>query len=136
MIPRPRMLRALAVAMVMLSGCTGRTVPESDRARAPSASFTSFVNRVWRVERSSTVEPGTLYTFLSEGTLVIASPHGRPALGTWSRQGDELIMVEESLRYPVEILAATADSFSIRMRNPGEPVLITFVPAERPDSLR
>lgn len=34
-------------------------------------------------------------------------------------------MVEESIRYRVEILGLTADAFTIRSHNPGEPVDIT-----------
>jgi hypothetical protein len=36
-------------------------------------------------------------------------------------------MVEQSISYPVDILALTADSFVIRSHNPGEPVDITLV---------
>jgi hypothetical protein len=125
----------LATALTLLAGCSGKRPPEAESQATTTAAAKSFVNRVWRVAGSSSVQLGTLYTFLSEGTLVIASPHNRPAFGTWSREGEGLVMVEESLHYPVDILAATADTFAIRMHNPGEPVLITFVPAESLETL-
>ena len=36
----------------------------------------------------------TLYVFLSEGTLRIASPNTRPLLGTWKYERGEFLMVE------------------------------------------
>ena len=92
----------------------------------------SFVDKVWRVRESSAVEPGTLYVFLSEGTLVIASPHGKPALGTWKSENGNLTMVEESIPYKIDILNLTRDELRIRSHNPGEPVEITMVPADAP----
>ena len=41
-------------------------------------------------------------------------------------------MVEEGITYAVEILELTRDRFSIRMRNPGEPVEMTLEPAAAP----
>jgi hypothetical protein len=96
--------------------------------RAPRAA-PSFVNKVWSVEASNAVAKGQLYVFLSEGTLVIASSSGTPALGSWKREGDSFTMLEEGIRYPVEILELTHDRFRIRMKNPGEPVELTLVSA-------
>ena len=70
--------------------------------------------------------------FLSDGTLVMASPHGTPAFGTWRHKGDSLTITEEGLEYPVDIVELTEDVFRIRIRGPGEPVVIRFSPAERP----
>lgn len=70
-----------------------------------------------------------LYVFLSEGTLVMASPHGKPAFGTWKSEGGKLTMVEEGLPYEVDILKLDAEGFTIRSHNPGEAVTIEMVPA-------
>lgn len=91
---------------------------------------TTFVNRVWQVAESTAVARGQLYVFLSEGTLVVASTTGTPALGTWKREGDGLTMVEEGRPYRVDILALTDTEFRIRSHNPGEPVDIRLVPAD------
>ena len=90
----------------------------------------SFVNRVWRVGTSSSVAPGTLYVFLAEGTLVITSPNGKPALGTWKYESGALTMVEEGIPYKVDVLQLSKDEFKIRSHNPGKPVEITLVSAD------
>jgi hypothetical protein len=81
------------------------------------------------VEASNGVARGQLYVFLSEGTLVIASSSGTPALGSWKQEGGLFRMVEEGIAYPVEILELTQDRFRIRMKNPGEPVEMTLANA-------
>jgi hypothetical protein len=39
------------------------------------------------------------------------------------------VSVEEGIAYAVEILELTQERFIIRMRNPGEPVEMTLIPA-------
>lgn len=114
----------LVLALLLIAGCKPEPIAQAD-------TDTSFVNQVWRVSESSAVAPGTLYTFLSEGTLVIASPHARPLLGNWRYENGALTMVEESIPYAVDILEMKADRLQLRSNNPGEPVLITLVAAER-----
>jgi hypothetical protein len=133
-------LSALAI-LLMASGCapeSSNSVSEVATAVTPGSTLlpsTSpvvekprFTNKVWKVSTSTTVAPGTLYTFLSEGTLVIASPKNKPALGQWLSKGDDLVMVEEGQSYRVEVLKLSAEEFRIKMFNPGEPVDITFIP--------
>jgi hypothetical protein len=108
--------------------------PLEERDRPAVAAAPSFVNRVWRVSRSSAVAGGTLYVFLSDSTLVIISPGNKPMLGSWSRSDGGLVMVEESLPYQVEILELSAAELVIRSHNPGQPVDIVMVPAESRDS--
>jgi hypothetical protein len=133
----PMPFRFLAIAL-LLSACSRGPVPAETPAPASPPSeqarptAVSFVDKVWRVRESSAVEPGTLYVFLSEGTLVIASPHGKPALGTWKSENGALTMVEESIPYKIDILKLTRDELRIRSHNPGEPVEITMVPADAP----
>ena len=117
----------------LVTGAAGLAVacgPSSSPPPAPSAAPT-FVNRVWRVAESSAVAPGQLYVFLSEGTLVVASSTGTPALGRWSRSGAGLTLVEEGQSYPTDIVSLTADEFRIRSHNPGPAVDIRLVPADR-----
>jgi hypothetical protein len=71
-----------------------------------------------------------LYVFLSEGTLVIASPFGTPSLGKWTDEAGILTLVEEGISYRYEIVEMTSSSFRIRARAPGELMEIQFVPAE------
>jgi hypothetical protein len=123
----------LVVVLFLAIGCSSPpSRPPADSAPTAARPAT-FVNRVWRVAQSSAVAPGTLYVFLSDGTLVVTSPGSKALLGTWSRSGSGLVMVEDSLSYQVDILELDADEFVIRSHNPGEPVDITMVPAEGGD---
>ena len=99
-------------------------------AAAPSASA-SFVNRVWVVAESPQVAVGEMRVFLSDSTLVMTSPHGTPAFGSWRVRDGQLTITEEGRDYPVDVLELTPDVFRIRIRGPGEPVDIHFAPAEQ-----
>jgi hypothetical protein len=112
----------LPVLVLMLaSGCSEQT---------PPASKARFTDVVWKVASSPSVSPGSLYVFLSEGTLVITRAGDTPMTGSWTRNTDGLIMVEQGISYRTEILSLTADEFRIRSHNPGTPVDITLVRAE------
>src|SRR5262245_15503501 len=122
----------ILISGLLFSACSRQAVPPEhgpDRARGDSV---SFVNKVWRVSSSSSVAPGTLYVFMSEGTLLITSPNSKPALGTWTYEGEALTMVEECIPYSVDILMLGGDEFRISSKNPGKPVEIMLVPAEAP----
>lgn len=106
------------------TGCA-KPVPQE-----PRAGERFFVNRVWTVAESESVAKGTLYVFLSEGTLVVASPHAKPMLGSWRHEGEELVMVEDSIAYPTDILHLDEKEFRIRSHNPGSPVEIRMVRAD------
>lgn len=122
-------LRLLA-ACLLVTACARQEAPVAANSAAAAISPASFVNKVWRVSQSSDVAAGMLYVFLSDGTLVIASAHGTPALGTWRLEGEALTMVEEGLPYVVDVLELSAAKFRIRVNNPGESTDITFVPAD------
>ena len=118
-----------AIVIVLVSGCTDRTGSAEPR-QAETIARPTFINKVWRVSESSAVARGTLYAFLSDGTLLITSEHSKPALGTWTHAGGVLTMVEESIPYKVDILNLSAAEFRIRSHNPGGAVEIRMVPAD------
>lgn len=124
-----------ALAVLAVAACTRESAPPAHSpqrdsvAAAPAPDTAGFENRVWTVARSATVEVGQLYVFLSDGTLLIASAHGTPALGSWRLSAGQLTMVEEGIPYKVTILRSSPDSLAIRMANPGEPVTIELVRA-------
>ncbi|APQ11626.1 hypothetical protein NS274_19520 [Pseudomonas oryzihabitans] len=89
----------------------------------------SFVNKVWQIKTSNSIEPGMLYVFLSDGTLVMASPSSQPSLGRWARTEKGLNLIEEGITYPTEILSLKRDEFRIRSLNPGDPVELQLTPA-------
>ncbi len=122
---------ALATAAaVALPGCS-RPAPAAGPGSADAAGDSArLVDRVWRVAESNASSPGDLVVFLSEGTLVFASPHALPAFGKWSYRGDSLTMIEEGQSYRVEIVSLTDDGLRLKSFNPGEPVETRFVPAE------
>ncbi|MQA92594.1 MAG: hypothetical protein GEU90_20620 [Gemmatimonas sp.] len=72
------------------------------------------------------------FPFLSDGTLVMASSTGSPALGNWSYSEGRLTIDEEGLTYNVDVLELTPDTFRIRIHSPGDPVVIRFALAESP----
>jgi hypothetical protein len=130
-----KLLRNLAFVVTVslfLSGCSEQSTPTENRPQETADAAVGFVNVVWAVSQSSSVAPETLYVFLSDGTLVITSPHGKPALGKWKDEGGILTMVEDGIPYQVDVLNLSRDEFKIRSHNPGKPAEITFVPAERP----
>ena len=111
-------------ALVLAAGLVGGT------ACSPAAPA-SFVNRVWVVAESPQVAVGETRVFLADGTLVMTSPHGTPAFGAWRVRDGRLTITEEGRDYPVDVLELSGDRFRIRIRGPGEPVDIRFVPAKQ-----
>lgn len=131
-----RKLLLILCIPLLFASCSRSSKPEREPAtQAPSTTAATpqqpiaFEDRLWRVSKSTAVASGTLYLFRSDGSLEITSPGSTPMIGSWSRAGDGLVMVEESIRYQVDILELEADSFVIRSHNPGQPVDISMVPA-------
>jgi heat shock protein HslJ len=128
-----RILATLALSCT--TACSQSEAPKSGPAplppQEPPAEQVSFVNKVWSVAESEQVEIGSLRVFLSDGTLVMASPNSKPALGSWSQDGDRLTITEEGQDYDTDILQLTKDTFRIRMHSPGEPLVMLLRPAEQ-----
>lgn len=143
-----RTLAMLVVSLLALVACersdeskpapTLAAAPAPVTAVAPAVASPSFVNRVWAVAESKQVTPGDLRVFLSDGTLVMASPNANPAFGSWRYEDGRLTIVEEGREYPADVLELGENAFRIRMLSPGEPVEILFAPAEpvSPDMIR
>ena len=90
-------VRALAAALIVGGACSpsgAGSRPSPDSAAVPAAPA-SFVNRVWVVAESPQVERGEMRVFLSDSTLVMTSPHGTPAFGTWRVRNGQLTITEE-----------------------------------------
>lgn len=133
-----KMTTCIVMMLITLLGCSKPAPTPEQGSTAPPEEKATFVNRVWRVSESSSVALGQLYVFLAEGTLVIASPNGKPSLGTWSNDGGTLTMVEEGVPRKVDVLGLSKTELRIRINGRGEPVEIRFVPAEespRPNGL-
>jgi hypothetical protein len=144
--PRVRVLGAVLAAATVSGACKQPapfTVPGSSvspgtsgatqaapapKGAAEQAPVPDFANRAWKVAKGSEGDPGTFYVFLSDGSLLVTSPHGKPSLGTWHYSGEVLTMVEEGLPHQATILRTTPDTFAISVAGSGKPVLLTFVP--------
>ena len=77
-----RMPACIAMMLLTLLGCSKQSPTPKEGSAPASDEKAMFVNKVWKVAESTAMSPGELVVFLSEGTLVFASPHGKPALGT------------------------------------------------------
>jgi hypothetical protein len=132
-----------ALAVVALAACAhsdtrrDRAPDAGDAAARPpadTAAAPTFTDCIWRVAHSTAGTTGDYYVFLSDGSLLIASAHGTPSLGSWQGSGDSLTVVEEGRPYPTTVRALTTDTFAIRLTSPGAPVDLTFTRA-MPDTL-
>lgn len=140
---------AALAAIVFLSACSREEAPPpSAPASAPAAAAATAVPvatlpasapatpvdpdllsaQVWRVVASPTVAAGSLYVFLPDHTLLVATPGSDVAQGRWRLDGGRLVMVEEARPYPVDVLALDARQLRLRMHNPGTPVKMTLEP--------
>lgn len=127
-----RLVALFVTAGVLLSACSEPPAPSATSHQEAPEAAVGFVNIVWEVSQSSSVMPGTLYVFLSDGTLVVTAPDIKPTLGTWRDDAGVLTMVEQGLPYQVDVLSLSRDEFNIRSHNPGQPAEMTLIPAERP----
>ena len=80
---------------------------------SPATAAPAFVGKVWQVKESSAVAPGTHYSFLADGTLVIEAEGGMPGYGKWTYENGALTLIEEGVSYPTDILKL--DDRSIQM---------------------
>ena len=132
---RPPMTRACIVA-ALVAACAACAPPPAatgaPEAGAPPPAQTTdprarFVDIDWRVVSSSAVAVGTRYRFGSDGSLRIQAAGSTPGLGRWTFDDGKLVMIEEGIAYPTEILRLDAGHFTIRSHNPGTPVDIAMV---------
>ena len=134
---------ATVAAALVAAGCSKMSATQESSARGDSALTPApattqapvapgFVNRVWQVVDTTDVKSGMMYAFLSDGTLVVSSPNGKPALGEWKLSPAGLTMVEESQSYETDIVVLTPTEMHLRSRNPGGAAEIHLVPADTP----
>lgn len=125
--------RAGSIAVLLLAAACSREPEPPPVAAVPATPPVSvkpgFVNKVWEVSVSTGVAPGTLYAFLSDGTLVITSPNTKAAFGAWTYNNGALTMTEESQEYKVNILNLSHEELRLKSNNPGGSVEILLVPA-------
>lgn len=128
------MFKAL-VFLVTLYGLNGALAGTSRAAEEPATASAlqqsiSFINKVWKVVESPGGASGQLYVFLSDGTLVKASPEAVPELGKWSLADTRLKIIESAIMYEAEILLLEDARFRIRCHHGPDAYAIEFVLAE------
>ena len=101
--------------------------PAAAAAPVPLA-IETLTSQVWQVTASRAVAAGSLYVFLADGALLVGTPGSTLAQGRWRREGDRLVMVEESQSHPAEVLELRPDRLRLRSHNPGSPVEMTLQP--------
>lgn len=130
------MLTRAGIVVALVAACAACTPPPAAE-QAPAANTAPalesadprarFVDVDWRVVSSSAVSVGTRYRFGSDGSLRIEAEGSTPGLGRWTFEDGRLVMIEEGIAYPTEILRLDARHFTIRSHNPGTPVKIAMV---------
>lgn len=100
---------------------------DSEKESLPNQSM-SLVNRVWVVKEFSDVAEGTLYIFLSEGTLIIASENNKPGVGSWQKTTTGLKVVEDGIAYQVDT-NMIGDQLTLIYHNPAGETKINLMPA-------
>jgi hypothetical protein len=118
--------------LLLVAACSKEpeTVDQANTPRPyPANVKPGFINKVWEVSLSTGVAPGTLYAFLSDGTLVVTSPHSKAAFGAWTFRNGKLTMVEEAQEYLTDILALSHEELRLKSHNPGGSIEMVLVPA-------
>lgn len=101
---------------------------------AAQALTPAFADIPWKVVDSAGGQAGTVYTFASDGSLLIDAPGGTPTTGQWSYADGKLTMVEEGVAHPTDIVSLDEGHFVIRSHNPGGTTDIALVPARAPQA--
>jgi hypothetical protein len=91
------------------------------------------VNTVWRVT-SGNRAPGTLFVFLSNGTLMMTSCVEVYRLATWRAEStDRLTIVEDPpVQYTADIQALSENRLNLRLNLRSEQVDLTLEAAQAP----
>jgi len=98
--------------LIFLCGCSPGEAPAtgSDDSAAPP-----FVGKAW-VGQDAQDPPGTLRIFLPDGTLVMDSCFETYRLAEWRMvPGGRLVIVEEGVEIPAEILSASGAELKLRL---------------------
>jgi hypothetical protein len=112
---RMRTRTLLVPLLLMLSGCAGPPGgPPEGTIEARSESL-SFVGKIW-ISTDAAAAPGTLRTFLADGTLIMDSCVETYRLARWAPSGEGRIAWEEDgARIEAEVTRATPEELLLRL---------------------
>jgi len=110
------MLKILPLlALLFLYGCQPGEAPASPPAGGEASAAPPFVGKVW-AGQDAQAPPGTLRIFLPDGTLVMDSCFETYRLAEWQMApGGRLVIVEEGVEIPAEILSASSAELKLRL---------------------
>jgi len=130
-----------AILAALFAGCTPSqdTTQPSTPVNAPAPPAATdlaagpLVNTVWRVT-SANRAPGTLFVFLSNGTLMMTSCVEVYRLATWRAEtADRLTIVEDiAVQYTADIQALSQNNLRLRLNLRSEQVDLTLEAAKAP----
>jgi len=133
-----RSLAALLLVACVAAGADARARasqgPSATQANAESpvpVRLDRLVDRVWVVESSPTLPPGSMYVFLSDNVLVTSSTGKPAAVGTWAEDVTGLVITERGTTSKVDVLELTAERLRLRVKGKTS-AEVTFAPAIRP----
>jgi hypothetical protein len=127
-------------ALGALASCSQRQGPIDSPAQtgtaAPSPSTTEsrLTGKVWLVTAPAGRAPGSLYIFLTDGTLMMASCAETYRLATWQLQGDDRLLVTEdpTTSYIVRVVDLGGRDLRLRLELVGENVDLELRAADAP----
>jgi hypothetical protein len=118
-------------------GQAGQTTPAATAAAKAGpplpVKIERLIDRVWVVDASTAVAPGSLYVFLADNVLVVSPKGGTPTIGTWAEDVEGLVITEKGRTSKVDVLDLTAERLQIRIKSAKAANEITLSPAIRPE---
>lgn len=140
---RPFLSVLVLVALIGLASCSqrkglvdppARTEATQVTAAAPPTTASRLINKVWSVTAPPDRAPGSLYIFLADGTLMMASCVETYRLATWQSQGDDRLVVTEdpTTSYGVRVIDQGERDLRLRLELTGENVDLELRAADAP----
>jgi hypothetical protein len=123
--------------VILVFACVGCSRPQpTGPATQPGEPLVSnvVVNRIWKVSGPADVAPGSIYTFLSDGTLMMTSCVETYRLARWTRGPGERLTIQEdpSVSYEASVTPRGTDRLSLVLHLKTEQVERTLEPAVVP----
>lgn len=133
----PRCLVVLALALCACSSGPRSDAPDQT-AQAPTIPArsleTRLSNKVWLVSQPTDRAPGSMYIFLSDGTLMMTSCVETYRLATWRSEGQGRLLVTEDpgTSYQVNVLEVAERDLRLRFELRNDTFELTLRAAEVP----
>jgi len=127
------MSRASLVAIMLcaLTGCA--YLPSSTEQGASGQGRTpAYADTIWITTKAADVGAGHIRVFLSDGSLLAATPEGRPAIGRWQTAPGGLAITLGGRTRVVRVLASDRSRMHLRRPGSDDGGDLVMVPAAHP----